>query len=224
MSPRPPERARAPYRLSAEQERGFTLVELLVGLVVTGLIFVSIHLVIGNAVSAKLIASNRIAGQNQGRLVVGWIADRVRQAGFRANPTSAITRCRNGIVSQDASYYPTATTLSVTGDVDNTGTPQTRTFKIETVGGVQSATETVIPCAAGATASDQPLTDRTSVSAQSLTFVYFDSAGSPVTNLTSPTAIQSIRTVEITFQVRARLGRNGPTDQTWTTRVALRNP
>ncbi len=96
----------------------------------TGLVFASIHLVIGNAVSAKLIASNRIAGQNQGRSVVEWIADRVRQAGFRADPASTFPRCRSGIVSQDASYYPTAATLSVTGDVDNTETPQTRTFKI----------------------------------------------------------------------------------------------
>ena len=224
MSPRRPERPRAAHRLSTGREGGFTLLELLVGLVITGLVFASVHLVIGNAVAAKLIASNRIAGQNQGRLVVEWIADRVRQAGFRADPASAIARCRNGIASQDASYYPTAATLSVTGDVDNSGTPQTRTFQIETVGGVPGVTETVLACAAGATASDQPLTDRVSVSAQSLTFAYFDSAGSPVTNLTSPTAIQSIRTVQITFQVRARLGRNGPTDQTWTTRVALRNP
>lgn len=191
---------------------------------IMALLFGSIHLVVGNAIAAKLMVSNRVADQSQGRQVVEWIADRVRQAGFRANPSSAIPRCRNGIVSQDALYYPTASSLSVTADVDNEGTAETRTFQVETLGGIPAVTETVTECTAGAATTDQPITDTTSVRVQSLAFAYYDANGNAVTNLTNQAAIQSIRVVQVTVLVRALLGKSGPTDQTWTTEVALRNP
>jgi len=198
--------------------------EVIVALSIMTLVFASIHLTVGNAISAKLMVSNRIADQNQGRLVVEWIADRVRQAGFGASAGSAIARCRNGIVSQDPLYYPTTTSLSITADVDNSGTAETRTFKVETVAGVPAVTESVTDCTAGAATADQPITDTTSVRVQSLTFAYFDVNGNAVTDLTNPTAIQSIRNVTVTAQVRATGGKAGPTDETWTTLVALRNP
>jgi type II secretory pathway component PulJ len=198
--------------------------EVLVALSIMALLFGSIHLVVGNAIAAKLMVSNRIADQSQGRQVVEWLADRVRQAGFRANPVSSIPRCRNGIVSQDSLYYPTTSSLSVTADFDNSGTAETRTFKVEAVGGTQAVTETVTECATGATTVDQPVTDTTSVRVQSLTFAYYDASGNAVTNLSDPVAIQSIRTVQVTVLVRALLGRSGPTDETWTTEIALRNP
>src|SRR5262245_61656683 len=116
-------------------ETGLTFMELLVALSIMALLFGSIHLVVGNAIAAKLMVSNRIADQSQGRQVMEWLADRVRQAGFRADPASSLPRCRNGIVSQDPLYYPTASSLSITADFDNTGTAETRAFKVETVGG-----------------------------------------------------------------------------------------
>jgi hypothetical protein len=206
-------------------ETGLTFMEVLMALSIMALLFGSIHLVVGNAIAAKLMVSNRVADQSQGRQVVEWIADRVRQAGFRANSGSAIPRCRNGIVSQDSLYYPTTTSLSITADIDNDlgQAAETRTFKVETVGGIQAVTESVIDCTAGATTSDQAVTDTTAVQVQSLTFAYYDANGTAVTNLTNPAAIQSIRTVQVTVVVRALGGKLGPTDQTWTTEIALRN-
>jgi hypothetical protein len=211
-------------------EAGFWLLDILVGMSIMILVFISIHMSLGNAVSAKLMASNRIAGQNQGRQAVEWIADRVRQAGFRADPASSIPRCRNGIVSQDVNYYPTTTSLWVTGDVDDDdpGAPgrpaEMRGYRIETVNGVPALTETVLQCVNNAVASDQPVTDTTAVKVLSLTFAYYDANGNPPANLTTPAAIQTIRNVQVTVVVRALAGRSGPTDQTWTTRIALRNP
>jgi hypothetical protein len=205
-------------------QTGVTILEIIVFLAIMGVIFLTIHFTLGNAISAKLTVSNRVVGQDQGRQTVEWIADRVRVAGFRADPASAIARCRNGIVSQDSQYYPTANALSVTGDVDNEGTAETRTFKIETVGGVPAVTETVTECVTGATTSDKPITDTTSAKVLSLTFAYYDANGTAVTNLTTPSSIQSIRDVGVTVQVRALAGRSGPTDQTWSTNVSLRNP
>jgi Tfp pilus assembly protein PilW len=205
-------------------DAGLTFMEVLISLSVMVLLFGSIHLVVGNAIAAKLMVSNRVADQSQGRQVVEWLADRVRQAGFRASAGSAIPRCRNGIVSQDSLYYPTASSLSITADVDNDGTAETRTFKVENIGGIPAVTESVTDCTTGAATSDQPVTDTTSVRVQSLAIGYFDASGTAVTDLTTPAAIQSIRTVQVTVVVRALGGQLGPTDQTWTTEIALRNP
>lgn len=223
MSRSSPRRTNGPTK-GLPGDAGLTFMEVLMALSIMALLFGSIHLVVGNAIAAKLMVSNRVADQSQGRQVVEWMADRIRQAGFRANPGSAIPRCRNGIVSQDPLYYPTASSLSITADVDNEGTAETRTFKVETVGGIPAVTESVTECTAGATTSDQPVTDTTSVSVQSLALAYYDASGTAVTNLTSPTAIQLIRTVQVTVVVRALGGKLGPTDQTWTTEIALRNP
>jgi len=200
------------------------LLEVVAALSISVVAFASVHLTVGTAILGKLLTSSTVSKEQQGREVVEWIADRVRQAGFRASATSAFARCRNGIVSQDASYYPTASSLSVTADVDNDGTPETRTFQIETVNGVPAVTETVIECATGAVALDQPITSSTSVKALALQFDYYDANGAAVTNLTSPPAIRTIRYIHVTVQVQASAGAHGPTTQTWTSTIALRNP
>ncbi len=214
---------RSSYK-SLEAEAGLTLLEVVAAVSISVLAFASIHLTVGTAILGKLLASSTVSKEQQGRQAVEWIADRVRQAGFRASATSTFTRCRNGIVSQDASYYPTTSKLSVTGDVDNDGTAETRTFQIETVNGVPAVTETVLECATGATPLDQPITSPTTVKALALQFDYYDAIGNPVANLTSPTEIQKIRYVQVTIQVQASAGAHGPTTQTWTSNIALRNP
>ncbi len=203
---------------------GFALLEVLAALAIMALVFASLHLTVGNAVRLKLRASSQVADQQHGRLVVAWIADRVRQAGFRADPASLLPRCRDAIVAQGGLYLPTAAELYITADVDNDGTPETRGFRITAIGGVNAVTETIMPCVTGAPAATAPLTDATTVEALSLVFAYYDAAGSPVTNLTNTAAIQSIRKVEVTFQVRASAGAQAPTDQTWTLSITLRNP
>ena len=223
MSRSSPKQTNGPTR-RLPGDAGLTYMEVMIALSIMALIFWSIHLVVGNAIAAKLMVSNRVADQSQGRQVVEWLADRVRQAGFRASAGSTIPRCRNGIVSQDPLYYPTTSSLSITADVNNDGTAETRTFKVENIGGIPAVTESVTDCTAGATTSDQPVTDTTSVRVQSLAFAYFDASGTAVTNLTTPAAIQTIRTVQVTVVVRALGGQLGPTDQTWTTEIALRNP
>ena len=214
---------RSSYK-SLETEAGLTLLEVVAAVSISVLAFASIHLTVGTAILGKLLASSTVSKEQQGRQVVEWIADRVRQAGFRASATSAFARCRNGIVSQDPSYYPTTSMLSVTGDVDNDGTAETRTFQIETINGVPAVTETVLECATGAIPLDQPITSPTTVKALALQFDYYDAIGNPVTNLTSPPAIRSIRYVQVTIQVQASAGAHGPTTQTWTSNIALRNP
>jgi prepilin-type N-terminal cleavage/methylation domain-containing protein len=228
----PSTRRRRTPRGPRRGEAGFSLLELLVSLVILGVLFASLHFVVGTAVLGKMLTANRSTGQNQGRLIAEWLADRVRMAGYGASSSNPVARCQSGIVSTDSNYYPTTSALWVSGeytqpDISN-NTPETRGFRLETVNGVQAITETVINCAAGATPTDEPLTDTTSTTAVSLAFAYYDNTGAQVTALTTPSKIQTIRVVQITATVQPLHTppgiAAGNAQQTWTTRVTVRNP
>jgi hypothetical protein len=203
-------------------EAGLTLLEVVATLAITVIAFASMHLTAGTAILGKLLTSTTIAKEQQGRQVVEWIADRVRQAGFGLGGSS-IPRCQDKIATQSG-YLPTTSQLWINGDVDNDGTPETFGFQVETVSGVPTVTETVINCATGATALDQPITSPTTIKVLALTFGYYDSSGNAVTNLASAVSIRTIRFVTITVQVQANGGARGPTTQTWSTSIDLRNP
>jgi Tfp pilus assembly protein PilW len=207
---------------TAGGQSGLTMLEVVAALSISVLALASVHLTAGTAVLGKLLASSTVAKEQQGRQAVAWIADRVRQAGFRA-AGSSIPRCQDKIATQPG-YLPTASELWVNGDVDNSGTPQTRGFRVETVSGVPTLTETVIDCVTGATAVDEPITSPTSVQVLGLGFAYYDANGNPVTNLTSPASIGTIRGVAVTLQLRASAGARGPATATWTSTIDLRNP
>jgi len=214
-------------------ETGLTLLEVVAALSISIVAFASVHLTAGTAILGKLLTSTTVSKEQQGRQVVEWIADRVRQAGFRADPTSLAPyyRCRNGIVSQDSSYYPTTSSLWITADFDNDTSqkPETRGFQLGTVSGIPVVTETVMPCPGDNTvaSSAQPITSSSSVKVLSLAFAYYDKNGTqltpPFTGSTAPGIIQSIRFVTMTVQVQANAGAHGLTTQTWSTGIALRN-
>ena len=203
-------------------EAGLTVLEVVAVLAIAMVAFASIHLTAGTAILGTLLTSTTVAKEQQGRQVVEWIADRVRQAGFGI-AGSSILRCQDKIATQNG-YLPTASQLWVNADVDNDGTPETFGFQVETVSGVPTVTQTVINCATGAAALDQPITSLTTVKVLALTFGYYDSIGNAVTNLTSAPAIRTIRFVTVTVQIQANAGARGPTTQTWSTSIDLRNP
>jgi len=203
-------------------ETGLTLLEVVAALSISVVGFASMHLTAGTAILGKLLTTSTVSKEQQGRQVVEWIADRVRQAGFNL-AGSSIPRCQDKIATQTG-YQPTASQLWINADVDNVGTPETLGFQLETVSGVTAVTETMINCVTGATSVDQPITSTTTVKILGLTFGYYDAGGNVVTNLTSAPAIRTIRFVTVTAQVQANAGAHGPTTQTWSTSIDLRNP
>ena len=203
-------------------ETGLTVLEVVAALSISVVAFASVHLTAGTAILGKLLTSTTVSKEQQGRQVVEWIADRVRQAGF-TTAGSALARCQDKIATQSG-YLPTTSQLWVNADVDNDGMPETRGFRIETVSGVPAVTETVIDCATGAITLDQPITSPTSVQVLALTFSYYDASGAAVTDLTSVPAIRTIRFVTVTVQARSTGVARGSTPQTWTSSIQLRNP
>ena len=219
-SPASGPRGRADLRRRADA--GLTVLEVVSALAIAALAFTSIHLTAGTAILGKLLTSTTVAKEQQGRQAGEWIADRVRQAGFGI-AGSSIPRCQDKIATLSG-YQPTTSQLWVNVDVDNVGTPETYGFQVETVSGVPTLTQTVINCASGAVAQDQPITSPTTVKVLALTFGYYDSSGNAVTSLTSAPSIRTIRFVTVTVQVQANGGARGPTTQTWSTSIDLRNP
>ncbi len=209
-------------RSSSRTDAGVTVLEVVSALAIAAIAFTSIHLTAGTAILGKLLTSTTVAKEQQGRQVGEWIADRVRQAGFGI-AGSSIPRCQDKIATQSG-YLPTSSQLWVNADVDNTGTPKTFGFQVETVSGVPSVTQTVINCATGAVAQDQPITSPSTVKVLALTFGYYDSSGNAPPNLTNPLYIRTLRFVTVTVQVQANGGARGPTKQTWSTSIDLRNP
>ncbi len=216
---------------AAGGERGMTLVEVLAALAIGSLVMATIYLALGTATRARLLVESTVHNQQHGRLVIQWVADRLRQAGYAVSPASTIPRCRDAIVVEDGTLTPTAARLYFNTDMDGVGVgnlTQTIGFRMgtEIVGGtaVNVVQESVTDCTGGATERVASITDPTSVAIASLTFEYYDANGAVVGNPTTPAAIRSIRMVRVTMVERAAAGAMGSREQTWTVLVNLRNP
>ncbi|MGH2371859.1 MAG: PilW family protein, partial [bacterium] len=200
-------------------ERGTSLIEVLAALTIGTLLMSTIYLAIGTAVRSRLLVDSMIHNQQHGRLVVQWLGDRIRQAGYAVNTGSALPRCRDAIVVEDAAYTPTATRLYFNTDVAVDGTSETIGYQIgtEVVNGspVNVVEERVTNCTVGASTQTSSVTDPTSIAILSLTFTYYNVSGAVVTDLVTPGSIRSIRMVRITLAERANAGAQGPRDQTW---------
>ncbi len=209
-------------------ERGVTLIELLAALTIGTLVLSSIYLAIGTAVRSHLLVQSTLRNQQHGRLVVQWLGDRIRQAGYRVDTASPLPRCRDALVVEDASLRPTATYLYFNSDIADDGTTETIGYRVgtETAGGspVNIVEQLVTNCTTGAVTQVASVTDPTSIAILSLTFTYYNVSGAVVTDLVTPSSIRSIRMIRITLVERASAGAQGPRDQTWSIMVNLRNP
>ncbi|MGQ0571671.1 MAG: PulJ/GspJ family protein, partial [Armatimonadota bacterium] len=209
-------------------ERGMTLIEVLAAMAIGSLMLSTIYLAVGTAVRSRLRVMSTLQNQQHGRLVVQWLGDRLRQAGYAVSYTSSIPRCRDALVVEDPTLNPTSAQLYFNTDLAADGTPETIGFSVglETVGSasVNVVRQSVTDCATGATEQVASVTDPTSVRVTSLSFAYYDANGAAVTDLTTPTGIRSIRMIRITLVEEASAGAQGTRSQTWTILVNLRNP
>ncbi len=209
-------------------ERGLTLIEVLAALAIGSLVLSTIYLALGTAIRSRLLVASTLQSQQHGRLVVQWLGDRVRQAGYAVNYNSPIPRCRDALVVEDGSLNPASAALYFNTDLAGDGTVETIGFRLgtETVGGatVNVIQQSVTDCTSGAAEQVASITDPTSVSIVSFAFTYYNGSGGQVTDLVSPTSIRSIRMIRIALVERVSAGAQGTRDQTWTMTVSFRNP
>ncbi|MDR7521814.1 MAG: prepilin-type N-terminal cleavage/methylation domain-containing protein [Armatimonadota bacterium] len=212
-------------------ERGLTLVEVIAAMAIGSLVLSTIYLALGTAIKARLLVWSQVHNQQHGRLVIQWMADRLRQAGYAVSPASPLPRCQDALVAEDPALRPTASQIYFNTDLDGAGAgapTQTIGFRVgrESAGGtmVNVVEESVADCTSGAPSRVSSVTDPTSVAIASLTFDYYDASGTPVTDLATPDSIRTIRMVRITLVEQASAGSLGPRGQTWSVLVSLRNP
>ncbi len=75
------------------RDRGTTLIEVLTALAIASIVTTSLHLLVGSAIKARLIVNARVADQEQGRLALAFLADRLRQVNY--DPRAA---CPQGLL------------------------------------------------------------------------------------------------------------------------------
>jgi len=220
---------------SLASQAGMTIMEILVSMSIMAVAAGAIAFLVGAAVQAKMITAVRAGDTESVRESLGRMAERLRNAGLNINPTSftgTIVRCADRVVAQDATLYPTANSVYVSGEILNTNA--IAGDEVATIGyylgadpvtGVQVVKEYYQTCS-GATniaANSTPLSSP-KIPVTNLAFTYYDSSGAQVTNLTSTATIQTIWAIKISMTVTATQGRSGSQTATLSRYVAFRAP
>jgi len=213
-----------------------TVMEVLVGMTIMVIAAGAISFLVGAATQSKMTSVVRMADTETARESLEWMSERLRNAGFNLQPstqTTFPTRCKDRVVAQDSLLYPTANAVYVSGEfLDVVGTtPGTNAITLGYYLGADPTTGTTVimeynQTCAGATsiaANSKPLSNPT-VTVTGLTFSYYTSTGTTVSNLTSTASIQTIKIIKIVMTVQTSQGTSGTQTQTLTRYVLLRNP
>jgi len=194
-------------------QRGLTVVEILVATALMTIIAGAIAILMGAAVQSKMISSGWSTDTQSARITLAWMTDRLRQAGFNVNPSAqAQLRCKDRLVAQDSTLYPTTSSVYFSGEIPYTsGTPGSNVVSIgyylatDAGSGNQVVMEYNQPCSTSPTnvATYSTRLSNPRVSVTNLTFGYYDANGNAVTTLNTAASIRSIQIISISMTVRS---------------------
>jgi len=216
----------------AHDQRGLTVVEILVATALMMIIAGAIAILMGAAVQSKMISASWSAETQSARITLAWMAERLRQAGFNVLPGEVSpynqagyqARCHDRVVAQDVLLLPTANSVYISGEIPYvTGT--TPGSNVVTIGyylatdagtGNQVIMEYNQTCV-GATsvAAHSTRLSNPKVNVTALTFTYYDGSGAvqtpPFSTSTYPPAgpIRSIQIISISLTVKSTEGKYG---------------
>lgn len=200
------------------RDRGTTLIEVLTALAIASIVTTSLHLLVGSAIKARLIVNARVADQEQGRLALAFLADRLRQVNY--DPRAA---CPQGVL-RIGSGNGFSQRLAFRAVLDETQNPPRSTY-VYYLEGQTLWQETLEQESPDQCAREQ---DRLSlqrervaitppiVSAFRVSYLSTDSAAT-----TDP---ERVRLIRIVLTVRATGASGRPEAQTYATTVGIRGP
>ncbi len=199
-------------------QAGMTLIELVTVLAIAGIVTSTLYILLGVAIKGYLIARARVADQEQGRHVLNWIADRVRQADYA--PAAA---CPDGVLlAGNGNGFPER--LAFRAVLDESLAPPRRT----TVYYLEGRTlwqETLIQETAGACQAEvnraAPDPNRLALTApvvQAFELAYLDRNGDPTSSA------DLVRSLRITLSVETTSLSGRGESQTFQTLATLRGP
>jgi type II secretory pathway component PulJ len=227
-----PSRRVSPH--AAVGQSGMTVIEVLVGAAVMALLASTIAMLLGVAVQSKMISSTRSADTETARATLGWMVERLRNAGLNLQPKKqSQLRCMDRIVAQDPLLLPTANRVYTSGEILKSDT--VAGDEVLTVGyylardpetGNQAVLEYRQPCGSGPTSVrtySAPLSNP-KLNIRDLTFQYFGVDGTAITDLANAARIRSIAMIRISLTVETQEGSSGLQAQALTRSVRLWNP
>ncbi len=199
-------------------EAGMTLIEVVTVLAIGGILTSSLYILLGAGIKGYLIAHARVSDQEQGRHVLNWIADRVRQADYAPHAP-----CPDGILlAGNGGGFPER--LAFRAVLDESLVPPRRT----TVYYLEGRTlwqETLIQETGGAclaeTSRAVPDPHRVALTPQvvnAFELAYLDRNGNPASG---PDLVRSVR-ITVTVETTSLSGRRE--SQTYQTLATLRGP
>ena len=233
----------------AHDQRGLTVVEILVASALMMIIAGAIAILMGAAVQSKMISAGWSTDTQSARITLSWMSDRIRQAGVNVDPAvqklspySYTSRCWDRVVAQDAAMLPVTTPstantngLYVTGEIPYTGgtTPGTNLRTIGYYLKTDAGTGNTVIMEYNELCSTK--TDNISgsstrlsnpkINVTQLTFSYYDANGNQVTNLTTASTIQGIQVIGISLKVQSTEGKYGKQTEVYLSRyVRLWDP
>lgn len=218
-------------KMRSVRERGLTLIEVLVGIMLVSVVALGMSSMVGTAIKTKLIIVNRTAGSETARQTLEWMAERIRNAGLNLQPTAQPqNRCKDMVVAQEVTMQPTGTSLYVSGEILNSNA--LAGDEVITLGyflgndpdtGKTVVMELSQGCGVGAVAVTKPLS-AARVTVNALSFLYYDVAGNQVTALTTVSEIRKIRIIRISLTAQTPDGTTGAQTVTLNRDIMLRNP
>jgi hypothetical protein len=215
-------------------ERGLTVTECLVGIAIAAVVAGTVALLLGAAVRSKMIGSTRSAETETAQSALGWMVERLRNAGLDLQPSAQLqARCKDRLVAQDAQLLPTAHSVYASGEMVKTST--VAGDEVLTIGyyvaldpdtshGV--VMEYRQPCASGATSVPEysARLSNPKLNVTDLSFQYFDAGGAAITSLIGPIQIRKIAAIKISLTVQGSEGASGVQTQTLARSVVFWNP
>ncbi len=207
---------------------GFTLAELLVSMAIVGLVMAGVFGIWSAGSTSYLVGASRVEAQSTARATLALMARDIRGAGVdprnlaAANCTStSFTAC--AIVGPAATFppttatVPTATSFTIQSDSNGNGAIVSgERISYALNGAVLERRDFAVDAS----------TQQVAGGVQSLTFTFFDAAGTPITTL-SATTVPTIRSIAIDITARperqATLFQAGRAQVRMTERIRIRN-
>ena len=219
---------------AASGQRGVTVTEFLVGIAIAAAVAGTVAMLLGAAVRSKMISSTRSAETETGQAALGWIAERLRNAGLNLRPnTQSQARCKDRVVAQDGQLLPTAHSVYVSGEIAKTNTVaggEELTIGYYVAPDPETGHSVVMeyrePCVSASTSvpDHSARLSNPRLNVTDLTFRYFDAAGAAITSLIGPTQIRKIAAIKISLTVQGAEGASGTQTETLTRSVVFWNP
>ncbi|OGP17281.1 MAG: hypothetical protein A2V21_302850 [Deltaproteobacteria bacterium GWC2_55_46] len=199
------------------RERGFTLVEVLIAIVITSVVSLAIYSLYTTFFKQSQIEDLKVEAQQNARVSLNMLERELMNAGYAAGTADVITDATSSLIEFIYTDPETDTSLSLTA-----GKRLKVKYWLQTTGGVQylvKKTDNLSDATTGSTEQVAPYVN-------SITFTYYDLDGAEIADTSTQPDRNSVKfvTVNMVTRTKSNIGSTGaPATFTLETHIRLRN-